>query len=277
MNANVISSADIDRGLVDGIIAVYKQPGETPLECLGRLEMRFPALKNVPLSYAGRLDPLASGVMLVLSGSFNKMRQEYLSLDKEYEVRVLFGISTDTGDLMGMFTGGPADLSASENIRLRDEKGIKIFLSGLKGPFSAPYPAYSSKTVQGKPLFQWASEGKLDEIDMPMQHSEIHSVDLIDSQSVTGKEVAVQAMTAIEEVSGEFRQKEILSQWSEFLALHGDASFREVRMRVRASSGTYMRSLAEHIGSSFGTKAVASEIVRTEVGGIKIDQAIVLV
>ncbi len=95
MSHNVISKDDIARGLIDGLFLTYKQWGETPLEALERVRLENPHVKNIPLSYAGRLDPLAEGVLLVLCGEANKSRSEYLGMDKEYECEVLFGIKTD--------------------------------------------------------------------------------------------------------------------------------------------------------------------------------------
>ncbi len=283
MQPNVISSTDIDRGLVDGIIAIYKHEGETPLECLGRLKIRFPILQNVPLSYAGRLDPLASGVMLVLSGEFNKLREKYLGFPKQYKIRVLFGIATDTGDVMGMLRGDKnkpgslVDASTVENIRLQDEDGIKSALRKFVGRFEVPYPAYSSKPVQGKPLFAWAQENRLDEIEIPMQSSEIHAIDLLGMEKASGAEVARRAIESVSLVKGDFRQSEICEQWENFERQYGDALFMQISLSVHASSGTYMRSLAERLGAECGTKALASEIVRTKVGEIGIEDAIIII
>jgi len=92
MAANVISPEDIARGVVDGVLPVYKEYGETPLECLERLRniSQFgDALKYAKLSYAGRLDPLAEGLMIVLVGEENKNRHSHLGLGKTYELDVL--------------------------------------------------------------------------------------------------------------------------------------------------------------------------------------------
>ncbi len=83
------------------IISIYKKLGETPLECLNRLRLEKPDYKEAVLSYAGRLDPMAEGVLLVLVGEENKNREKYLSLSKTYIVEILWGIETDTYDLLG--------------------------------------------------------------------------------------------------------------------------------------------------------------------------------
>ena len=81
------------------VLNLYKNLGETPLERLERLRTQKPLYEREVLSYAGRLDPMAEGVMLCLVGQANKRREQYLDLSKEYTIAVLFGVSTDTYDV----------------------------------------------------------------------------------------------------------------------------------------------------------------------------------
>src|SRR5882724_588569 len=83
------------------MVCIYKQKGETPLQALNRLRVEKPEYMEATLSYAGRLDPMAEGVMVVLVGDENKEREKYLGLDKVYVTEVLFGVSTDTADILG--------------------------------------------------------------------------------------------------------------------------------------------------------------------------------
>ncbi len=86
---------------MDKVIKIYKKKGETPLECIGNLKKQDENLKLLSMTYAGRLDPLAEGVLLILVGDEVNNKNEYLKLPKEYEVDILFGFGTDTYDLMG--------------------------------------------------------------------------------------------------------------------------------------------------------------------------------
>ena len=78
------------------VVNLYKNLGETPRERLERLRLQKPHYAHEVLSYAGRLDPMAEGVMLCLVGSANHRREEYLNKGKEYILDVLFGFATDT-------------------------------------------------------------------------------------------------------------------------------------------------------------------------------------
>ena len=81
---------------------IHKAVGQTPLEAIEQLRIQTPELYQVKLSYAGRLDPLAEGVLLVLVGEANKERDAYLGLDKVYEFEMVLGVRTDSYDLLGL-------------------------------------------------------------------------------------------------------------------------------------------------------------------------------
>ena len=104
-------------------IILQKKKGETPLECLERYRALHPELAKEKMTYAGRLDPMAEGELLILIGGECKEKEKYLGLDKEYEVDVLFGFKTDTGDVLGKVTE-VSDVQPDENF----ERILKIFV-----------------------------------------------------------------------------------------------------------------------------------------------------
>jgi tRNA pseudouridine55 synthase len=83
-------------------IILYKEISETPLECVKRFVKSNPEFENIKMGYAGRLDPMAKGLLLILVGDENKNKIKYEKLDKEYVFEVLFGISTDSYDILGI-------------------------------------------------------------------------------------------------------------------------------------------------------------------------------
>jgi tRNA pseudouridine55 synthase len=85
------------------MITVYKNLGETPLQCLERYRLEAGIEAGVPMTYAGRLDPMAEGDMIILVGEECKGKDKFLPLRKEYEMEVLLGVETDTYDLLGIF------------------------------------------------------------------------------------------------------------------------------------------------------------------------------
>src|SRR5258708_39153772 len=83
------------------VVNLYKKLGETPRERLERLRTQKRQYQYEVLSYAGRLDPMAEGVLVCLVGAANSRHDSYLYFSKEYTLDVLFGFSTDSYDIMG--------------------------------------------------------------------------------------------------------------------------------------------------------------------------------
>lgn len=99
-------------------VLLHKAVGQTPLEVLELWRQTKPELKNTPLAYAGRLDPMAEGVLLVLIGDECKKQTEYHHLDKEYEFEVLFGLASDSGDVLGLINeNGDKIVTTEKNYR----------------------------------------------------------------------------------------------------------------------------------------------------------------
>jgi tRNA pseudouridine55 synthase len=248
--------------LEQNIFNLYKKLGETPLECLNRYRSTRPELKGAPMTYLGRLDPMAEGVLLVLIGNTTEAeRERLLNLTKEYEFECLWGVETDTYDSLGKIiqTRQPAWLTSLEN-------EIEEVAHGCVGKRMQTYPAYSSKTVLGKPLFMWAREGKLDEIEIPKRDVEIFSIDVMSNKSIVVVDLLKEITEKISLVKGDFRQEEILNLWEKTLGGKMDDSFFVTKMKASVSSGTYIRALVHEMGKKLGCGGLAFSIKRTKVG-----------
>lgn len=241
---------------MESVLTIYKQRGETPLESLEKLRRDRGISDAVPMTYAGRLDPMAEGLLLILTGEECKKKEAYLALEKEYLVDVLFGVSTDTGDCLGV-------IKKVANKKVVFEKGcLKKYL----GKKEQQYPMYSSRTVEGLPLFAWARKGIA---KIFKKKVEIFDVAYIKEESVTAENLLTKVLEDIELVSGDFRQEEIGRAWEK--SLSGEkVSFLVVTIQVACSSGTYMRVLAEEIGIDMGVPALALRIKRTKIGNYSI-------
>ncbi|HEX7724467.1 MAG TPA: hypothetical protein VF438_01885 [Candidatus Paceibacterota bacterium] len=220
---------------------IYKHVGETPLEALERFRAERIAaghtdVADIPMTYAGRLDPMAEGELLILLGEECKQKEKYLGLDKEYEIEVVYGIQTDTHDALGLVT--VVDPTKNSN-------NLPLPLEQYVGLFMQEYPAYSSRTVNGKQLHELARAGELPE-EMPTKEVEIYSIELLRQEVISGKDLKSRISEMIGRVNGDFRQEEIMVRWNEVLA--DNQSFPIAQLRVSCSSGTYMRSLAQRIG-----------------------------
>ena len=198
----------------NNIHLLFKQLGETPNQCLMRYKMANKAYFAVPMTYAGRLDPLAEGLLLVLSGDEVREKEKYLDLKKTYIFEKLWGFSTDTLDVLGMVSEDEISIPTTIEIKKALEKEV--------GKFEQQYPNYSSKPVNGLPLLEWARSGKLHEIEIPSHEVEIFEASHIARKTILGSDLLNEVKTKIKSVVGDFRQKEILNKWMEtfFTRLH---------------------------------------------------------
>lgn len=245
----------------DKVIKVYKKSGQTPLDCINTLKKEDPELRFLPMTYAGRLDPLAEGVLILLVGDECLRKEEYLKLSKEYEVDVLFGFSTDTYDVMGKVIESTTPLEP-----LLEKSKIQKILPNFIGKIKQSYPPYSSRTVKGKPLFEWAREGKLDEIEIPSRNVFVENIEIIDNSFIRGEDLLLNIREKVSLVNGDFRQKEILAKWDNELREKKDEKYFCAKLRISCGSGVYVRGIANDIGKELGVGALALKIVRTEVG-----------
>lgn len=256
------------------LVPVYKPVGKTPLECVELYKARHLDDPHITVSYAGRLDPMAEGVLLLLVGDANARRREYEHLEKEYEVTVLVGFSTDTGDLMGKITNKNPfrPPSLQEGDPPSQGKDYMTMLPAFVGAIEQRYPIYSSAKVKGKPLYWWARQGRLDEIEIPTHMVKIDAIELISLGSISHKSLEEYIVKTVGSVQGDFRQEEIVTQWRQMLRtssrpLH--APHRGVlffTLRISCGSGTYMRQLVIDMGEKLGIPLCVFRIKRTKVG-----------
>ncbi len=260
------------------LIQAYKERGETPLDVLKRLKNENPEYQYVPMTYAGRLDPMAEGLMLVLTGDDCMKKDEYTNLSKEYEVTILFGFATDTYDFLGVVERPEQNseiIVALPSLRgLRHDEQFQNSVLGLlenfTGKIDQKYPPYSSRTVNGKPLFQWAREGRLDEITIPSHEVYISNIELIEESKITKTKLAKYIKENIGKIKGDFRQEEILEKWNEVLQNSTEEEFVCIKLKIACSSGTYVRVIAHELGERCGTVALAMHIKRTKIGDYSI-------
>lgn len=250
---------------LDRVLNLYKKKSETPLQTIERYVLAHPEFKKVRMTYAGRLDPMAEGLLLVLTGEKNKERDTYTGLDKDYEFEFMLGVGTDTHDVLGKVT------SSSEK-GVGDEM-IKKALSKYVGKFKQQYPAYSSKVVNGIPLFDYARRGKIASIVRPEHEVEVKSLDYIGSRTIGKDELWADMESVVGAVDGDFRQKEILDGWHEFFNRTDKIEFIIHKAKVSCGSGFYVRQLVHDIGKDLGCGAVTMSILRTRVGEYKIEDS----
>lgn len=134
-----------------GVLLVDKPKGFTSHDVVQFVRKNF-GFKKV--GHAGTLDPMATGLLIILLGDFTKKSASLSGLDKEYEAELCMGVSTDSGDSEGIVTGRS------------DVDGDKYSVSYLEDIFNSFFgrisqvpPMFSAKKINGKKLYELARKG----------------------------------------------------------------------------------------------------------------------
>ncbi len=213
------------------------------------------------MTYAGRLDPMAEGVLLVLTDDDRLRKDEFMALTKEYKATMVFGVTSDSFDALGLVTkGGNANVDDVENA-----------VNQVAGMHELPFPAYSSYKVQGKPLHWWAQQGRLDEIEIPLKKMEVVHVSDVHAELQSAKEIVDEVIRKIHLVTGDFRQKEIINRWRETIK---EDLFIVATCTLQVTSGTYIRSLAQELGQKLCCGALLLGLERTRVGEYPVEKSV---
>lgn len=259
------------------VLVLNKTMGQTPLECIEAFRVEHPQYAAVPMTYAGRLDPLATGALIALTGDECKKKDAYLALDKVYEVTFLFGVQTDTHDVLGI----PTVPVARVNDQLPTRAEITEVLNSFVGTFDQAYPIFSSRTVDGVPLFELARRPNAADIVLPSHKVNIFSVHYYEGsyKHVSAADLAQTAKDMIARVRGDFRQQACLNGWDAVVAQSNSAgpkapaAFVQARFRIHCSHGTYMRQLAVDSGARLKCGGIALTIHRVRVGSYRVENS----
>lgn len=248
--------------LPSNVYLVDKPYGWTPLQAIIELRQKLGLSHGVSMTYAGRLDPLASGALIILADEAVHLKEQYLHLEKTYEVELVFGLSTDSGDLLGL----PVPVEAMEI----DIAGIQ---TAVESTVEWAYPQFSSKPVDGKALHDWGRQKA--EIAKPERPPRAMSFALstFENAEVNAREIIRQGFLATQIVHGDFRQDEIQNAWHD---IQLPETLPSLRLTAHVSSGTYIRAIPEILKVKLGLECVVTKIRRTEVGDYKVASALVL-
>src|SRR5882724_850823 len=154
-----------------GIVLVDKPGGPSSFAIVSDLRRRTGARTG----HAGTLDPFATGLLLLLSGSATKVASCFVGLDKRYVTDVDLTARTSTGDPEG---------DVSERLEPPTRAELERRLAGLRGDIELPIPAASAVKIGGERAYKLARRGI--EVQMPVRRSRVDALDVI---SYTGDEV----------------------------------------------------------------------------------------
>lgn len=249
------------------IIPVWKKIGESTHQ-LAKEIGEVTALKtNNPedkkATHTGTLDPMAQGIVLVLTGTDRFRKKEFSDLKKTYEFEILFGVETDSYDLLGIQN---AVVSNTENLKNISEKVEKL-LPEFIGKQTQTQPAFSAQRVNGKSGFDLAKHNQA--FELKKNKIEIYSLQFLSSKDIQVEKILTTLIKKIDSTAGDFRQTEIKEKWKKMTKIFQDTAVRAlpvVKIKVTCTKRTYIRSLVKDLSEKLQIPATTFSITRTQIG-----------
>jgi tRNA pseudouridine55 synthase len=193
-----------------GVVLVDKPAGPSSFAIVAQLRGRTGARTG----HAGTLDPFATGLLLLLSGSATKLASCFVGLDKRYVTDIDLTARSTTGDPEGELVDRREAPAAAD---------LEARLARLLGEVELPIPAASAVKIGGERAYKLARRGIT--VEMPIRRSRINALDVITYEDGV------------------------------------------VRLDLRVSSGTYVRSIADALGGHCRT------LRRLEIGPFSVEEA----
>ncbi|MFQ5878273.1 MAG: tRNA pseudouridine(55) synthase TruB [Acidobacteriota bacterium] len=131
---------------LNGVLLVDKPEGPTSHDIVA-LARR--ALRIQRIGHAGTLDPMATGLLVLMIGRATRLAPFLSGADKTYRGILRLGVSTDTYDRAGTATGPRREVGV-------DRETILAALDRFRGTVSQVPPAFSAKKVRGTPMYRLA-------------------------------------------------------------------------------------------------------------------------
>lgn len=131
---------------MDGALILDKPEGITSHDAVAAARR---LLREQRIGHAGTLDPMATGVLVLLCGRATRLSRFIMASDKTYQARILFGLTTDTYDTTGTVTSESSSPPPSK-------ADVERALASLRGSYLQEPPAFSAKKVQGRRAYDLA-------------------------------------------------------------------------------------------------------------------------
>jgi tRNA pseudouridine55 synthase len=158
---------------LNGLLLVDKPVDVTSHDVVARARR---ILGNRNIGHAGTLDPLASGLLILLIGEGTKTSDYLLNGDKTYELKAKLGVTTDSMDITGKVTREAPVTSTIDE--------IKNAVSNLTGTLTLKVPVHSAVKVDGKKLYEYAHKGETPDV-VPDREMTFFDVNLVEASQST--------------------------------------------------------------------------------------------
>lgn len=154
--------------MISGMLLFDKPPGWTSHDAAQAFRRMLP--KDTKVGHCGSLDPIATGLLILLVGPLTKLQARMQKLDKVYSGLLRLGVQTDTGDITGKVV-------AEKPVPPITLEKLRDLLRSQEGMIEMPAPAYSAVKHQGRALYYYARKGI--EVPPKPRKSTVHHWDAV--------------------------------------------------------------------------------------------------
>ncbi|CAI1665230.1 hypothetical protein SEUBUCD646_0N00460 [Saccharomyces eubayanus] len=247
-------------------------------------------VSKVKMGHGGTLDPLASGVLVIGIGTGTKKLANYLSgTVKVYESEALFGVSTTSGDVEG-------EILSQNSVKHLNFDDLKTVEEKFVGQLKQTPPIYAALKMDGKPLHEYAREGK--PLPRAIEPRQVNIYDLkvfpdslkrdhdysflrptTEEAVDTVKNLNANMLNDVLYFSKDYTDKHglksevadvgealpLTNEEEQEIKEEGD-SYRAPKLHFKAnvSSGTYIRSLVSDIGKAMRSSCYMVKLIRLQ-------------
>ena len=191
------------------------------------------------MGHTGTLDPLATGLLVLLVGQATRMAQFLAADEKTYIADVRLGVSTPTYDAASL----PPDVRYPiSHVRYPTGSDIEAALARFRGSFLQAPPPFSAKKIASVPAYEKARKNQ--PVDLKPVPVTVHELELLGAPEIGDRPSHIGSGL--------------------------------LRVRVAASAGFYVRSLAHDLGQALGCGAHLEALRRTRVGRFGVEQGLTL-
>jgi tRNA pseudouridine55 synthase len=135
---------------LEGVLLIDKPTGLTSHDVVDRVRRK---LKMKRIGHAGTLDPMATGLLIILVGKATKLSQYLMSLDKAYRGTITLGETTNTYDAEG-------EVMKTKPVPKISQTEVQEVLNSFVGDQYQTPPMFSAVKINGQPLYKMARKGK---------------------------------------------------------------------------------------------------------------------
>lgn len=236
------------------VMLIDKPLGWTSFDVVNKIRFHLRkrlGVKKLKIGHAGTLDPLATGLLILCVGEYTRKIDLFQQEEKEYEGVITFGGVTASYDL-------EKTVENPQSVADLDNAAVQAAAGRFIGQIQQYPPVFSAVKVEGKRLYKNARSGE--EVEIAARTVQIDAFEVSELRPTPSADTQRSLENVVGRGNPIWRHPDLVDSL-------------QVDFRVVCGKGTYIRSLADDMGTAVGTGAYLSALRRTRSGGFEVKNA----